>query len=176
MLKGEAPESLIDSYCSERRAAAAENILNSTRSTDFITPKFPASRTFRDATLSLARDFPFARALINSGRLSVPTSQAGSPLDPRILMTTKVLGISGSLRRGSYNAALLRAATQLMPKGSAIDVASRSLAATITVGASPEGIAVTACGAPLGPVTPVVPVTPVGPAPDALVAAPRFTG
>jgi 3-(3-hydroxy-phenyl)propionate hydroxylase len=76
-----APVSLLDSYCSERRAAAQENILNSTRSTDFITPKFPASRAFRDATLSLARDFPFARALINSGRLSVPTGQAGSPLD-----------------------------------------------------------------------------------------------
>jgi 3-(3-hydroxy-phenyl)propionate hydroxylase len=72
---------LVDSYCSERRAAARENILNSTRSTDFITPKFPASRVFRDATLSLARDFPFARALINSGRLSVPTIQPGSPLD-----------------------------------------------------------------------------------------------
>jgi len=76
-----APPSLLDSYCSERRAAARENILNSTRSTDFITPKFPASRAFRDATLALARDFPFARALINSGRLSIPTSQAGSPLD-----------------------------------------------------------------------------------------------
>jgi len=81
VLKGEAPEGLIETYDSERRAAAQENILNSTRSTDFITPKFPASRVFRDATLSLARDFPFARALINSGRLSVPTAQAGSPLD-----------------------------------------------------------------------------------------------
>jgi 3-(3-hydroxy-phenyl)propionate hydroxylase len=81
VLRGEAPEALIETYDSERQAAARENILNSTRSTDFITPKFPASRIFRDATLSLARDFPFARALINSGRLSVPTSQAGSPLD-----------------------------------------------------------------------------------------------
>jgi 3-(3-hydroxy-phenyl)propionate hydroxylase len=81
VLKGEAPQRLIETYDSERRAAAQENILNSTRSTDFITPKFPASRVFRDATLSLARDFPFARALINSGRLSVPTEQAGSPLD-----------------------------------------------------------------------------------------------
>jgi chromate reductase, NAD(P)H dehydrogenase (quinone) len=36
----------------------------------------------------------------------------------------KVLGISGSLRRGSYNAALLRAATQLMPPESTLEVAS----------------------------------------------------
>ena len=37
---------------------------------------------------------------------------------------TKVLGISGSLRRGSYNSALLRAATGLMPEGSTLEVAS----------------------------------------------------
>ena len=81
VLGGKAPPGLLDSYCSERRAASRENILNSTRATDFITPKFPASRVFRDATLELARDFPFARALINSGRLSVPTTQPDSPLD-----------------------------------------------------------------------------------------------
>jgi chromate reductase, NAD(P)H dehydrogenase (quinone) len=36
----------------------------------------------------------------------------------------KVLGISGSLRRTSYNGALLRAATQLMPPESMLEVAS----------------------------------------------------
>ncbi len=81
VVEGRATARLLDSYCSERRAAARENILNSTRATDFITPKFAASRVLRDATLALARDFPFARALINSGRLSVPTVQAASPLD-----------------------------------------------------------------------------------------------
>jgi len=81
VLQKAAPATLLGTYCGERRAAARENIQNSTRSTDFITPKFAASRVFRDATLALARDFPFARALINSGRLSIPTVQAGSPLD-----------------------------------------------------------------------------------------------
>ncbi|MCA0300795.1 MAG: FAD-dependent oxidoreductase [Proteobacteria bacterium] len=81
VVAGEAGPALLDTYDSERRAAARENILNSTRSTDFITPKFPAARAFRDAALDLARDFPFARALINSGRLSVPTRQPDSPLD-----------------------------------------------------------------------------------------------
>ena len=81
VVAGRTSAALLDSYCSERRAAARENILQSTRSTDFITPRFPASRAFRDAALSLARDFPFARALINSGRLSVPTRQPGSPID-----------------------------------------------------------------------------------------------
>ena len=59
--------------CSTATAASAgwrhaRTSSNSTRSTDFITPKFPASRAFRDAALTLAPDFPFARALINSGR------------------------------------------------------------------------------------------------------------
>jgi chromate reductase, NAD(P)H dehydrogenase (quinone) len=37
---------------------------------------------------------------------------------------TRLLGISGSLRRGSYNAALLRAATRLMPEEATLEVAS----------------------------------------------------
>ena len=36
----------------------------------------------------------------------------------------KLLGISGSLRRGSYNSALLRAATRLMPPEATLEVAS----------------------------------------------------
>jgi NAD(P)H-dependent FMN reductase len=36
----------------------------------------------------------------------------------------RLLGISGSLRRGSYNSALLRAAVRLMPADSALEVAS----------------------------------------------------
>jgi chromate reductase, NAD(P)H dehydrogenase (quinone) len=37
---------------------------------------------------------------------------------------TKVLGISGSLRRGSHNSSLLRAATRLMPPQASLEVAS----------------------------------------------------
>ena len=65
-----APRALLDTYDAERVAAADENITHSTRATDFITPKSAMSRTFRDAVLSLARRHPFARALVNSGRLS----------------------------------------------------------------------------------------------------------
>lgn len=35
-----------------------------------------------------------------------------------------ILGISGSLRRGSFNAALLRAATEVVPAGTTIEIAS----------------------------------------------------
>ncbi|TDR89839.1 FAD-dependent oxidoreductase [Enterovirga rhinocerotis] len=80
VVKGLAPETLLDSYDAERVEAADENILASTRSTDFITPKSEASRDFRDAALDLARDCPFARRLVNSGRLSVPSTYRTSPL------------------------------------------------------------------------------------------------
>jgi 3-(3-hydroxy-phenyl)propionate hydroxylase len=81
VLRGLAPARLLDTYDTERIAAADDNIRNSTRSTDFITPKSAVSRVFRDAVLGLARDFPFARKLVNSGRLSVPTVLVDSTLN-----------------------------------------------------------------------------------------------
>ncbi|ALD93291.1 FAD-dependent oxidoreductase [Cupriavidus gilardii CR3] len=81
VLEGRAPDALLDTYASEREYAADENILHSTRSTDFITPKSATSRVFRDSVLRLARQHPFARQLVNSGRLSTPTVLAPSPLN-----------------------------------------------------------------------------------------------
>ncbi|MEP0990867.1 MAG: FAD-dependent oxidoreductase [Tateyamaria sp.] len=81
VLDGKAPESLLDSYNSERVHGADENILNSSRSTDFITPKSEMSRTLRDAVLDLSEQFEFARPLVNSGRLSVPCTYDGSSLN-----------------------------------------------------------------------------------------------
>ncbi len=81
VIDGLAPESLLDSYNSERVAAAEENLMNSTRSTDFITPKSAVSQDFRNAVLTLAQEHPFARALVNSGRLSVPAHLNASPLN-----------------------------------------------------------------------------------------------
>jgi 3-(3-hydroxy-phenyl)propionate hydroxylase len=81
LLRGLAPRALLETYGTEREYAADENILNSTRATDFITPKSPVSRLFRDATLDLARAHPFARKIVNSGRLSVPATLHGSALN-----------------------------------------------------------------------------------------------
>jgi len=81
VLAGQAPASLLDSYGHEREQAADENIRHSSRATDFITPKSAASRVLRNAVLNLARQHPFARALVNSGRLSVPATYADSPLN-----------------------------------------------------------------------------------------------
>ena len=75
-----APDALLDTYASEREAAADENIRHSTRSTDFITPKSAVSRVFRDAALLLAKDCEFARRLVNSGRLSTASVLHDSPL------------------------------------------------------------------------------------------------
>jgi 3-(3-hydroxy-phenyl)propionate hydroxylase len=71
---------LIESYGIEREYAADDNIKQSTRSTDFITPKSEISHVFRRAVLDLARQHPFARSLVNSGRLSTATHLWSSPL------------------------------------------------------------------------------------------------
>lgn len=79
--RGLASDALLDTYASEREFAADENILNSTRSTDFITPKSAISRLFRDTVLKLAEHHEFARPLVNSGRLSLPSFYTASPLN-----------------------------------------------------------------------------------------------
>ncbi|MGJ8587434.1 MAG: FAD-dependent oxidoreductase [Yoonia sp.] len=80
VIKGLAPDRLLDTYDDERIYGADENILNSTRATDFISPKSKTSHMFRNAVLELAEKFAFARPLVNSGRLSVPCTYDASPL------------------------------------------------------------------------------------------------
>ncbi len=79
-LNGTAGEDLLSTYGSEREFAADDNIGHSTRATDFISPKSNISHVFRSATLKLARRVPFARRLVNSGRLSTPSIYADTPL------------------------------------------------------------------------------------------------
>ncbi|MFK8033866.1 MAG: FAD-dependent oxidoreductase [Hyphomicrobiales bacterium] len=67
-----APETLLETYNTERGYGADENILNSSRATNFMTPKSAIESIFRNEVLRLSKDFPFARRLINSGRLSLP--------------------------------------------------------------------------------------------------------
>ena len=81
VINGKAPEKLLDTYDEERVYGADENILNSTRATDFITPKSKISHVFRNAVLDLAEHFEFARPLVNSGRLSVPCTYDGLSLN-----------------------------------------------------------------------------------------------
>lgn len=80
VVTGSAPARLLETYNTERIHGADENILNSSRTTTFMTPKSETERAFRSAVLDLAATHPFARRLVNSGRLSVPCSYAGLPL------------------------------------------------------------------------------------------------
>ena len=81
VMRGQASDALLDTFDADRCYAADENIRNSTRSTDYITPKSAVSRLFRQAALDLARHHPFARKLVNSGRLSVPSVLVDSALN-----------------------------------------------------------------------------------------------
>ena len=72
VLKGRSPDTILDDYNAERTFAADENLLSSSRATKFMTPAGGIERLFRDQVLALAAKAPFARAWVNSGRLSVP--------------------------------------------------------------------------------------------------------
>ncbi len=80
VLADAAPASLLESYDRERSHAADENILHSTRATDFLSPQSAAEKALRDGALRLARHAEFARRMVNSGRLSTPSSYRDSPL------------------------------------------------------------------------------------------------
>jgi len=80
VLRGLAKAALLESYNTEAVATAEENIRNSSRSTDFMTPKTPAAAALRDAVLELARDHEFCRPFVNSGRLSTAVAYPATPL------------------------------------------------------------------------------------------------
>src|ERR1700744_1431135 len=73
VLRGTSPEALLETYHSERSAAADENIRESTRSTDFMAPVSNQEARLRKAVLSLAKETEFGKRMINGGRLSVPS-------------------------------------------------------------------------------------------------------
>ncbi|MBL4613487.1 MAG: FAD-dependent oxidoreductase [Magnetovibrio sp.] len=96
VIDANAPDSLLNTYSEERVFAAADNLMNSTRSTDFISPKSTVSTAFRDAVLDLANENEFARPLVNSGRLSMPTPYINSSLN-----TADTADFAGEMRPGT---------------------------------------------------------------------------
>ena len=81
VIKGHAPDRLLDTYHSERHEAASLNVQITNRTMRFLTPQTPIQRLFRDAVIQLARSYPFARALVNTGRLSAPTEYQSGHLN-----------------------------------------------------------------------------------------------
>ncbi|MDM0065731.1 FAD-dependent oxidoreductase [Variovorax sp. J31P207] len=69
--QGLAGDALLDTYDAERRPAAVENLRVTSRSARFLAPRTPAEHTLRRAVVALASRHAFARALVNTGRMSV---------------------------------------------------------------------------------------------------------
>jgi 3-(3-hydroxy-phenyl)propionate hydroxylase len=78
--KGLASDKLLDSYSSERVAAARENMRHGTKSTEFMAPPSLAFDLMRTAALSLAVRNPEVRSLINP-RQSTAIAYGESPLN-----------------------------------------------------------------------------------------------
>lgn len=80
VLRGDAPDALLDSYGVERVHAARENIAYGATSTEFMAPPNFAFQLLREATLRLAVVDARVRSLINP-RQSAPISYRDSPLN-----------------------------------------------------------------------------------------------
>ena len=78
MVQGKASARLIDSYHDERAPVADENMQLSRRAAEFLNPSSAHSLAVRNAVLALAPRHPFAKVLINTGRLSVAPNLRGS--------------------------------------------------------------------------------------------------
>lgn len=79
VLAGQAPESLLESYHLERRAAAAENLAVTDATMRFMVPHGPG-RLARNAILRGSLRVPALRRRVNSGRLAQPFVYADSPI------------------------------------------------------------------------------------------------
>jgi len=78
VLRGHADEALLESYNDERLEAAQENVKVTRRTARFLRPADGIERAFRKATISLAKQHPFARSLVNTGRMAVANTYRGS--------------------------------------------------------------------------------------------------
>ena len=78
VLQGQAPASLLESYHEERHEAARENVRVTGRTARFLRPADGAERVLRSAAIALARQHPFARQLINTGRMAIANPYTAS--------------------------------------------------------------------------------------------------
>lgn len=80
VLRGHAHPALLDSYNEERLEAAQQNVQVTNRTARFLRPADGIERTFRTAAIGLAKEHPFARALINTGRMAVANTYTRSTI------------------------------------------------------------------------------------------------
>jgi 3-(3-hydroxy-phenyl)propionate hydroxylase len=112
--RGQAPESLLDSYNTERHAAAAENLAVTSRTARFMAPRSAAERTLRFAVVSLAKRFEFARKLVNTGRMSVANAYPASRWLPEGGRSVQNLELRRENGQATRLMALLREHTKLL--------------------------------------------------------------
>jgi 3-(3-hydroxy-phenyl)propionate hydroxylase len=111
VVKGLADDTLLDSYSTERVAAAHENLRHGTKSTEFMAPPSFAFELMREAALSLAVRHAEVRSLINPRQTSAITytqSPLNAPDDARfsagpvpgqVLAEVPVTACDGTARR-----------------------------------------------------------------------------
>ena len=81
VMDGKAPPRLLDTYSARARLRGRREPHELHPLHRLHHPKSTTSKTFRNAVLGLAEHYPFARALVNSGRLSVPAYLTDSRLN-----------------------------------------------------------------------------------------------
>jgi 3-(3-hydroxy-phenyl)propionate hydroxylase len=79
VLKGRAAPALLETYHDERHEAARQNVMVTNRTARFLRPASATEKLFRDAALGLARQYPFARQLVNTGRMAIANPYTNSP-------------------------------------------------------------------------------------------------
>jgi len=79
VVSGKAPASLLETYNLERREAALENVRVTTRTSRFLAPRSSQEYRMRTVIQQLARSLPFARALVNGGRMTEANQYRASP-------------------------------------------------------------------------------------------------
>jgi 3-(3-hydroxy-phenyl)propionate hydroxylase len=80
VIAGSAPDTILDSYSEERRAAWEVNVTSAMKSTEFMAPPTFGYELMRDAVLSLAKDHPAVATLIDP-RQSAAIAYEGARLN-----------------------------------------------------------------------------------------------
>ncbi|NMM10734.1 MAG: NAD(P)-binding protein [Polaromonas sp.] len=78
VLRGRAHPTLLESYNDERLEAAQQNLTVTNRTARFLRPADGMERCFRNAAIGLAKQHPFARSLVNTGRMAVANTYTRS--------------------------------------------------------------------------------------------------
>ncbi len=159
VLRGEAPDSLLDTYADERRAAAEENLAVTDATMRFMVPHGPWRRLVRNLTLRGSERLTALRRRVNSGRLAEPFQYAPSgivepgPDDPALprhgaVAPDLVLGDGSRLKErlgGSFVVLVAGAdeeyvaAVRALPWPFAVDVVADGALAPVYASSGPRG-------------------------------------